>query len=225
VNHECGSRGRLPFFFRKQPMPHPAALIFLWICLAVAMQSLHGIALLLAGIPLAAIAAKLSIARFYTLLRRTRWIMFSLLLIYGYATPGEAVWAQGGMFSPTHEGLLDGMMQLCRLIFALAGLSIVLSVLSRQQLVGGLYALAYPLRYLGLSRERVAVRLALTLHYAESAMLDGAADWRGNIENLLAAKVPQEGGQHSIDLAVAPFALRDGLLLVAGCVSLALVLL
>jgi len=203
-------------------MPHPSVFILLWIFLALGLQSLHEVALLLAGIPLILVAFKLSAARLYALLCRTRWIMFSLLLIYGYVTPGEALWAQMGMFSPTQQGLADGLLQLGRLLCALAGLSIVLGVLARQQLIAGLYTLAYPLRYLGQSRERIAVRLALTLYYAESAMADTAADWRGNIGRML---VPPETGKHSIMLHITPFTLRDGLLLAAGCTLLARVLL
>lgn len=202
--------------------PHPAVLILLWVGLVFAMQSLHAQVLLLAGAVLAAAALKLSAARFYTLLRRTRWIMFSLLLIYGYATPGEAVWLQGGVFSPTQQGLLDGLLQLCRLAFALAGLSIVLSLLSQQQLIGGLYVLAYPLRYLGLSRERIAVRLALTLHYAETAMLDTVGDWRGSIERMLA---PAAVEQHVVELHVLPLTSRDVLWLCAGALLITMVLL
>ena len=203
-------------------MPHPAVLTLLWVCLTIAMQSLQATGLLLVGVPLLVVACTLSAAHFFTLLRRTRWIMLSLLLIYAYATPGEAVWTSLAQFSPTYEGLLDGLLQLCRLSFALAGLSILLSLLSQQQLITGLYTLAYPLRYVGLSRERVAVRLALTLHYAESAMLYTAADWRGSIEHLLTSA---EIKQNSIELHTTPFTLRDGLLLVMGCASLVLVLL
>ncbi|MBI1174682.1 MAG: hypothetical protein GC139_05370 [Sideroxydans sp.] len=200
--------------------PHPAVLILLWICLTVAMQALHAPALLLTGALLAAAALKFSASRFHTLLRRTRWIMFSLLMIYGYATPGTAVWLSGGMFSPTVEGLLDGLLQLCRLIFALAGLSIVLGLLSQRQLVGGLYTLLYPLRYLGLSRERIAVRLALTLHYAESAMLDTASDWRSSIEHMLA---PVTVEPHGVELYAARFGWHDGLLLTAAAAALVVV--
>jgi len=203
-------------------MPHSAVLILLWVCLAVAIQSLQTAWLLFAGVLLLAVACMLSASRLLTLLRRTRWIMFSLLLIYAYTTPGEAVWAPLAQFSPTQEGLADGLLQLCRLAFALAGLSIVLSLLSQQQLISGIYILAYPLCYLGLSRERIAARLALTLHYAESAMQDTAADWRGSIKNLLA---PTEAKQHSIELHINPFTLRDGLLLVAGCALLGVSLL
>ncbi len=183
-------------------MPHPAVLILLWLCLAIALQALPAMGLFLAGVPLLAVAYALSAARLLALLRRTLWIMLSLLLIYGYTTPGAAVWPVLAQFSPTHEGLTDGLLQMSRPAFMLAGLSILLRLLPQPQLICGLYTLGYPLRYAGLSRERVAVRLALTLHYAESAMLDTAANWRSSIEQML---VQVEAKQHSIELQTTPF--------------------
>lgn len=203
-------------------LPHPAVLILSWIVLAIALQSLHMAAMLSVGIALTAMALKISAARFYALLRRTRWIMFSLLMIYGYVTPGEALWAQAGIFSPTQQGAADGLQQLSRLAFSLASLSIVLGLLPQQQLIGGLYSLFYPMRYLGLSRERIAVRLALTLYYAESAMADTAADWKGSIELML---VPGEAEQHSIELHATPFTALDGLWITAGAILFAAALL
>ncbi len=202
-------------------MPHPAVLILLWVCLVIAMQALPAMGLFLAGVPLLAVAYVLSAARLLALLRRTLWIMLSLLLIYGYTTPGAAVWPVLAQFSPTHEGLTDGLLQMSRLAFMLAGLSLLLRLLPQPQLLCGLYTLGYPLRYAGLSRERVAVRLALTLHYAESAMLDTAANWRSSIEQML---VQVEAKQHSIELQTTPLTLRDVLLLLLGCALLVPVL-
>ena len=161
--------------------PHPAVLILLWILLALVMQSLEGVRLLLIGVPLMIIAYILSAARLMVLLRRTRWIILSLLLIYGYTTPGVALLAPLAQYSPTEQGLAAGLLQLCRLVFALAGLSVLLSLSPQRQLISGLYVLAYPLRFAGWSRERIAVRLALTLNYAESAMPDTVANWRSTI--------------------------------------------
>jgi energy-coupling factor transport system permease protein len=76
-------------------------------------------------------------------------------------------------------------MQLSRLVFVLAGLSVLLTSLSQEQLISGIYSLSYPLRLFGLSRERIAVRLALTLNYAEKAMQETANDWRSGIEHSL----------------------------------------
>lgn len=203
-------------------MPHPAVMLLSWIFLALALQSLHFAGVLCFGIILTAMALKISAMRFYTLLRRTRWVMITLLLIYGYVTPGEALWTQAGGYSPTQQGLADGLLQLCRLVFALAGLSVVLGLLSQQQLISGLYAITYPLRFLGLSRERIAVRLSLTLAYAECAMLDTAADWRGSIGRMLR---PAEAEHSCVELHTAPFTVRDGLLIAAASAALALALL
>ena len=63
------------------------------------------------------------------------------------------------------------------------------------------------------------MRLALTLYYAESAILDTSANWRSGIEDMLA---PAEIKQDSIELHAAPFTLRDGLLLIMACALLAL---
>ena len=200
---------------------HPAVFILLWVFLAIALQTLTAMTLLLVGVPLLLAAYALSAARLRTLLHRTRWIMLSLLLIYAYATPGVALWESLAQFSPTYEGVIDGLLQLNRLVFALAALAILLGLLSQQQLISGLYALGYPLRYIGLSRARVAVRLALTLHYAESSMLGTAANWRASIEQMLARV---EIKQQSIELQVTPLNLRDGLLVILGLVMLMLAL-
>jgi len=207
-------------FSRVAMMPHPAVLILLWMCATIALQSLPASAVLLAGIPLLISAYALSASRLFTLLRRTRWIMLSLLIIYAYATPGVAVWASLAQFSPTYEGLTDGLLQLSRLALVIASLAILLGLLSQQQLIGGLYSLAYPLRYFGLSRERIAVRLALTLHYAETAMLDTASNWRDNIAHMLA---PAEIKQDTIELHTTRFTRRDGLLLVMAAALMMLV--
>jgi energy-coupling factor transport system permease protein len=151
--------------------------------------------------------------QFLGLLRRTRWIAFSLLLIYAYATPGTALWSLLGSFSPTYEGLLDGALQLGRLLCALSGLAVLLTSLSQERLVSGLYSLAYPLRFIGLSRERFAVRLALTLEYAETAMRDTAVDWRTTVEHALQSGETQTA---HIEMQRQRYSLLDAFLLMAG---------
>ncbi len=204
-------------------MPHPATVILLWIFLAIAMQFMSALTLGLVGTLLTAIAMTAAGQRWYILLRRMRWIMLSLLAVYGYMTPGEALWGPLGMLSPTGQGVLDGLLQLFRLVFMVAGVSVVLAVLPQRDLVAGLYTLAYPLRLpgLGLSRERVAVRLALTLRYAES-LPDAKTDWRGSLGRLLE---PAADVQDIIELPAHPVTVLDSLLVVAGGALLALVLL
>ncbi len=184
--------------------------------MAVLSQALHGYVLAALALLLLAVSTWVCHSRLFRLLRRTRWIFVSLLLIYAYATPGMPCWPQLGVFSPGCEGLFDGLAQLIRLVTMLAALAILLTMLSSTQLIGGLYTLAYPLRFLGISRERIAVRLALTLGYAESAMHNTAQDWRASITSLIA---PVQTDQDSVALQLQPFTPSDWLVLIlAGAV-------
>lgn len=185
--------------------------------LSIIIQSLPPALLPASASLLMYIAFRMHDQRFFALMRRSRWILFSLLLVYLFATPGEALWTLAYIPSPTREGLLDGAMQLFRLAGVLAGLSILLTLLSREQLVGGLYSLFYPARYIGVSRERIAVRLALTLHYAESAMRDTAGDWRAAIERALKSA---EGDAAHIEVQVQVLTRMDVLLLALSCAML-----
>ena len=198
-------------------IPHPAVQILVWMLLALLAQRLQPFALLVLSTVLFGLALRLCRKQLLSLLRRTRWILFSLLLVYAYTTPGTALWAPFGVASPTREGLLDGLLQLGRLVSVLSGLAILLELLPQTQLISGLYSLAYPLRWLGLSRERIAVRLALTLEYAESAMRDTASDWRSTIN---AAMQPSADRTEHIELRVQPFRVVDILLLAASAAVL-----
>lgn len=174
-------------------MPHPAIQILIWITLSIFAQALAAQGLFVLTVVLFIAAVKLNSRQLFSLIRRTRWILFSLLLIYAYSTPGVALVTELGRYSPTLEGLSDGLMQLGRLLSMLSGLAILLSLLSESQFISGIHALAYPLNWFGGSRERVAVRLALTLQYAEPTMRDTAADWKQAIGDAL--QIPFEAEQ------------------------------
>jgi energy-coupling factor transporter transmembrane protein EcfT len=188
---------------------HPAAQILTWCLLVAIMQFLTLENLLVAAGFVLLFALLLSAHKLMQLLRRTRWIMLSLLLIYAYSTPGQPLLDALGMFSPSREGLSDGVLQLTRLLAALAGLAILLDRLHRQQLIAGLYTLFAPLQLIGVSRERVAVRLALTLHYAEVAMLRETHTWQDNLRSLFE---PHDETSKQMELTLYRFGIRDGLL-------------
>lgn len=195
---------------------HPAAQILAWCLLVAIMQMLPPVPLAAAAGSVLVCAFALSRHKFIQLLRRTRWIMLSLLLIYAYSTPGQPLFGGFGSFSPTREGLGDGALQLARLLAALAALAILLDRLHRQQLIAGLYTLFAPLQLIGLSRERVAVRLALTLHYAEVVMLRGT----GWLETLHSLFEPHGESARQTELPLYRFTLRDAALLGGGLLML-----
>jgi energy-coupling factor transport system permease protein len=188
---------------------HPAAQILTWCLLVAIMQFLTLEILLIAAGFVLLFALLRSAHKLMQLLRRTRWIMLSLLLIYAYSTPGQPLLDALGIFSPSREGLSDGVLQLTRLLTALAGLAILLDRLHRQQLIAGLYTLFAPLQLIGVSRERVAVRLALTLHYAEVAMLRETHTWQDNLRSLFE---PHDETSKQMELTLYRFGISDGLL-------------
>ncbi|OGT12911.1 MAG: hypothetical protein A2342_07850 [Gallionellales bacterium RIFOXYB12_FULL_54_9] len=190
---------------------HPATQIIVWCVLVAAMQFLRPGHLLLAGGFVLLSAFILARHKLLQLLRRTRWIMLSLWLIYAYTTPGLTLLELP--YGPSVEGLQEGGLQMMRLLAALAGLAILLDRLHRQQLISGLYSLFAPLQYMGLSRERLAVRLALTLHYAEVAMLRSMS-WQESLHSLNTRRSEQEAGNKTMALPVYRFALPDMLLLI-----------
>lgn len=201
----------------EQGILNPAVQIYIWLCLALAIQILNGeLLVIVAGLTIV-LAIRICAVRFLIMLRRTRWILFSILLIYAFASPGEALWSQLGAFSPVIDGVAEGLLQLLRLITVLAGLSILLTLLALTQLIAGIYTLLRPLTFLGFSRDRIAVRLALTLRYAERAISETASNWRESIEQLLA---PVQAEQGEIELQVGHFIRLDWLLVVASSVAL-----
>lgn len=197
---------------------HPAAQILTW-CLVVATLQALPLGVLLAATGLVLVCAfALSRHKFTHLVRRTRWIMLSLLAIYAYSTPGQPLSVALGMFSPSREGLTDGVLQLARLLAALAGLALLLERMHRQQMISGLYTLCAPLHWMGLSRERIAVRLALTLQYAEVAMLRGRDGWQATLASMFERHDATE--DRKLELPLSRFAAPDVLLLSAALLML-----
>jgi len=193
---------------------HPAAQILTWCVLVVSLQTMSlGILLVTAGFILLG-AYAISRHKFTQLVRRTRWVMLSLILIYAYCTPGQPLSVSIGILSPSIDGLVDGTLQLTRLLAALAGLAILLDHMHRQQLIAGLFTLFAPLQLIGLPPERLAVRLALTLHYAEVALLREKYVWHEDLDSLFDRPGESNGGS-AIELPVIRFLISDVLLL--GC--------
>ncbi len=226
---------------RANLSPHPAVLILFLFGLVIKTQSFQLFELLMVMCPLIVLALIFFPLRFITLIKRLRWIMLSLLLIYGYATPGSAAWQVTewpllAQFSPTIEGLITGLLQLERVVTMLAALAILAGLLSQQQLMSGLYYLIYPLRYVGLSPEKLVMRLALTMQYAEAALLDtarkttlspcGTQDWRASLGQIATPMLDQSvhgmDPPVTIDLPYIPLKAQDALWLGAGVFLLAM---
>lgn len=147
---------------------HPSLRLVLLMLLAVAVQFLSLLPLALLGglVLLAALYGHAALLR--KVLRRSRWLLLTLLLVYAFTTPGEYLRGWDA-YVPTYEGLHQGMLQALRLTIMLAGLAWLLGTTPRQQLMAGIYRLVQPLSRFGLAVDRFTARLWLTMHYVELA--------------------------------------------------------
>jgi len=147
---------------------HPLIRIICLIAFAILLQLVPWSVLGAAGALLLMALVWRGASIFYVLMRRARWLLLSILLIYAYATPGEYLPGLADYLAPTYEGLQAGLMQMGRLAAMLAALSVLLALSSREDIMVGVYLLLQPLRLLGIAPERFAARLWLTLHYVET---------------------------------------------------------
>lgn len=200
---------------------HPTAQILVWSLVTVALQTLMPNVLFAASSAILLSAFLVSRYKLALLLRRTRWVMVTLLVIYSYSIPGKSLLPEMGVFSPTYEGMADGGLQLLRLLASLAALAILLERLHRDQLIAGLYVLFTPMQWLGVSRDRLAVRLSLTLHYAEAAMLRGTSDWQGALRGLMAL---HDDHEKEMELMKTHFGVSDAMLLLVTTFAIWLLL-
>lgn len=145
--------------------PFVKILYFAFILILISFLSDQLLGLLL--ILICTIAASLQLQGFIRVIARMRWLFLSIVIIYAFGTPGELVPYVAVDFAPTFEGLELGLLQVAKLLIALAALNILFVTSTRQQLIVGIYMVLSPLTYLGLDVKKFAVRLFLTLEYVE----------------------------------------------------------
>lgn len=106
-----------------------------------------------------------SLAGLWPTLRRMRWFLLSIFIIYAWLTPGPVLFSglQPSSWLPTTTGLIQGGQRMLALILIIASVHWLLFVTPRNPLVAALYWLAAPLQLFGISRQSFAVRISLIL--------------------------------------------------------------
>ncbi len=190
---------------------HPGARILLAILSALALPGLSFF--YLAFISLALVALSFSdFARLLQLLRRSRWLLLGMVLVYAWQLPGAPL-IEGIALSPSREGVLAGLIQAWRLAAMLLLIDLLILRLPVDALLAGIASLLWPLRTLGLPAERVALRLGLTLH----ALADPAPDRRRLLADAdrAANRLPEV-----LTLRLPAWRLADGLILALAVLTL-----
>ncbi|MDQ5903688.1 MAG: hypothetical protein QG592_620 [Pseudomonadota bacterium] len=166
---------------------HPAHRLFCWLLAVVAIQCISGIGLVFV-LSVVLLSGRAILLRFFRLLRRARWLLFSLFVILAWGVAGDPLWENGGALVPTAEGISEAFTQIGRLLLVLAAVAALLETTPIDSLMAGCRELLQPLRHIGLDVDRAVIRLSLALYYAEAAP---AHDWK---QLLMATDVPLAPG-------------------------------
>jgi len=162
------SAGRIsPAFLFKQDGLHPAVKIASFILLAVLIPHLKFSELLSLAFALSLALMHFRVRSFISTMLRMRWLFLSMLIIYAYTTPGEYLSNWPIDLAPSYEGFGAGFYQIARISLVLAGISLLLTTSTRENLMAGIYTIIKPLSFLNVSPERFAARLYLTLQCIE----------------------------------------------------------
>lgn len=143
-----------------------------------------------------------------------RWLFISLFIIYAYGTPGEYIQYFPINFAPSIEGCQLGLLQIGKLLIALAGLNILFAGSSKEHLIAGLNLLLAPLMYMGLDIERFSARLLLTFDYVEALALKGNLTTNFNQLAELETMTETTIAEHVIVLPIHGFKLLDKVIIV-----------
>jgi energy-coupling factor transporter transmembrane protein EcfT len=189
---------------------HPVVRLLVWGATAVMAQFAVGLPLAFLLLGLIGLSATLSLQRFARLLRRTRWLLLALGVMFAWGTPGVVAVPDFADFSPSREGLVLAATHVGRLVAVLASLSLLLKYTPAEDLVSALHRIMSPLERLGIDRCRIAVRLLLVIEYVESGSPRGWRDWL----------IPDAGGHARTRIALKcdSFARRDRVAIVAALI-------
>jgi hypothetical protein len=192
---------------------HPATLLLVWVGLVFLLQPLSVTGLAVAAVVLMPLSMLFARKRALSLLRRARWLLASIVILFALATPGQRLPGTAGDMGITLDGVILATEHALRLVLLLATLALLHQRLGSSGMMSGLYWLLAPLANWRMLRERIVVRLMLVLDYVEA---QPSGNWRQWL-------VAETAGPDSVDLAIAPVRALDWAVL-ASLSMLALVL-
>lgn len=201
---------------------NPATKIMLWLALAVGIQKFDLYLLAMTTVLTVPTLLYARVSRAWIMLRRSRWLLLSLLVVYALATPGDPLFPSWGSLSPSRSGLEDGLAQAWRLALLLSTLALLMHGCPRESLLSGIYQLLRPLRVFGIVPERIAVRLWLTLRYVEQETERGDKDFRAWWNEIRRATEPGPDAPSQVSLELFPFSWRDAVALLTATLLLGL---
>ena len=154
---------------------HSGVLILLWLGGVTFIQFVSPESLLIVTTALALAAARCCPDRSMLLLRRIRYLLLAIVIVFAGLTPGEALFVDWPELSPSREGVVLALEHAGRILSVVFCVSILMQSMSISRLVGGLHALLRPFEVVGFPADRVAVRTLLVLTYVNA---ERVPDWK-----------------------------------------------
>jgi len=102
----------------------------------------------------------------WRLLKRAKWLLVSLAVVYLAFVPGEALFPALGAGSPSAVGVQQTLLRVGAIVVLILSVDVALHGQAAERLLAAFYRLIRPFAWLGFSPERAAVRGWLTLHYS-----------------------------------------------------------
>ncbi|MEK6747809.1 MAG: hypothetical protein AABY83_01215 [Pseudomonadota bacterium] len=168
---------------------HPVIRIVCLIALALWMASgsVVDVAVGMLMVALAyLIAQRVPQPQVWRMVWRLRMLALALLILYGWMSPVAVGWRPDG------AGLWLGVARVAGLVVLVLAVHLINLLTSAAQWLAAIYWLAYPLRWVGLSRDRLAMRMHLVMYYLNDLQDDLArrrAPSQGNIWQDIVARV------------------------------------
>jgi len=128
---------------------HPAVRLLLWLMLLVFLQ--HASLSQIGGVGVLLLCSGRAVAGYWwRLIKRTLVLLLTLFLVFAYSLAGM-------------EGVREAGLHVLRLLVLLGALAWLSAPMGHQAMMGGLWFLLRPLRWLGVPLDRSVVRLSLVL--------------------------------------------------------------
>lgn len=100
------------------------------------------------------------------LVKKIKYFLFALIIIYPLTTPGELVFYYS-FISISYEGIFMAIENLFRLINIFMLIMILMDILPRDFFIRFLIKVCYPFSFMGINIERLSSRIYLTFEYLE----------------------------------------------------------
>jgi len=145
---------------------HPLIRVFIFLVFAVLVAHADLVAIFVAAVVLSLVYALVDrscLTSAWKMVFRIRWIFLSLFLIYAWFTPSDVSASSASAWLPSAAGMVNGLIHVMSLLMIVLAVNLLLSFTAKTDLMLALRWMVTPLAVLGVSRDRVALRMMLVM--------------------------------------------------------------